>query len=188
MKRRRSTAAERSPSENAGLHLNQTVIFLAVGRLQRTHGVRGEMLMEVITDFPERLRKGKEVYIGSDHTSVCLSSVRRADRALLVAFEGYEDVNRAAALRNQIVYVRSDQIPALPEGVYYHHQLLGLRVVDEDGRVLGELEQILETGANDVYLVRMADGEELLLPAIQEVIIGVDLEEGTMRVRPPEWL
>lgn len=188
MKRRSSTAEERSPSENTGLHRNQKVIFLAVGRLQHTHGVDGEMLMEVITDFPERLRKGKQVYIGTDHTAAFLRSVRRADRALLVAFEGYENVDRAAALRNQFVYVRSDQIPALPEGFYYHHQLLGLRVVDEGGRVIGELEQILETGANDVYLVRKVDGEELLLPAIQEVIIGVDLEEGIMHVRPPEWL
>jgi len=84
--------------------------------------------------------------------------------------------------------VKAADLPRLPEGQYYHHQLLGLSVVDETGQVLGELAEILETGANDVYLVKTPLGKELLLPAIEDVILGVPLERKEMSVRPPDWL
>lgn len=162
-------------------------VFLAVGKLRRPHGIHGEILMDVLTDFPERLMAEKTVYLGDEHRPLRITYLRSQDRAILISFEGYEDSDQAGTLRNQIVYVRSDALPDLPAGEYYHHQLLGLKVIGEDGTDLGFLSEILETGANDVYLVVSPEGQETLLPAIESVILGVDLETRMMRVRLQEW-
>ncbi|HLE50993.1 MAG TPA: ribosome maturation factor RimM [Anaerolineales bacterium] len=157
-------------------------VFLAVGKLGRPHGVGGEMLMEVLTDFPERLQPGVILYIGPQHKPLRLKSQRWHDRVMLVAFDGYSVREDAAQLRNQLVQVRADDRPPLPEGEYYHHQLLGLHVVDEADQLVGQLVEILETGANDVYVVRTPSGGQVLLPAIEAVVLDVDLGRGEMRV------
>lgn len=157
-------------------------VFLAVGKLRRAHGVQGEMIMEVLTDFPERLRPGSKLTIGTPGQLVRLRSVRPHNQFMLVSFEGYTDPERVRPFVNQLVQVPVDDRPPLPEGEYYQHQLIGLSVVDESGRSLGRVKQILETGANDVYIVQATDGKEILLPAIDPVILSIDLEEGVMRV------
>ena len=157
-------------------------VFLAVGKLGRPHGLHGEMLMVVLTDFPERLQPGVVLYIGPQHQPLRLKSQRWHDRMMLVAFDGYSVREEASQLRNQLVQVRADDRPPLPEGEYYHHQLLGLQVVDEADELLGQLVEILETGANDVYVVHTPAGAQVLLPAIDAVILGVDLARGEMRV------
>ncbi len=160
---------------------------MVVGRLLRPHGVTGEIRMDIQTDFPERLRKGRTVYLGPEHYPVVLAAVRTAEKALLIRLEGIADRDQAALLRGKEVAVQADSLPKLPEGQYYHHQLLGLQVVDESGQALGVLDQILETGANDVYVVKPLEGPELLLPAIADVVQAVDLENRRMTVRPQSW-
>lgn len=157
-------------------------VFLVVGKLRRPHGVRGDMLMDVVTDFPERLRSGVSVYVGEDHQPIRIRSVRQAGQAVLIAFEPYRDPESVGVLRNQFIYVRADDRPPLPEGEYYHHQLVGLRVITDGGAVLGQLTSIIETGANDVYVVTLESGQEVLLPAISSVILDIDLEKGEMQV------
>ncbi len=163
-------------------------VFLAVGRLRRPHGIAGEMIMDVLTDFPERLRAGKTIYVGEDHEPVKIKSLRGHDQALIIHLATLESPEAAARYRNAMVYVKSTELPKLPEGEYYHHQLLGLAVVNEAGEELGKLADILETGANDVYLVKTPAGKELLLPAVEEVILAVDLEHHQILARPPEWM
>lgn len=157
-------------------------VFLAVGKLRRPHGLKGEILMEILTDFPERLKKGTTLYIGPEHLPLKLANVRRHDQGMLVAFNGYHTPETAGELRNLIAYVPSKDRPPLEEGEYYHHQLLGLKVYDEEETFLGKLTQILETGANDVLVVQPEGGSEILLPALESVILEVNLEEGKMRV------
>ncbi|MGE5222336.1 MAG: ribosome maturation factor RimM [Omnitrophica WOR_2 bacterium] len=156
--------------------------FLAVGKLRRPHGVHGEMLMEVLTDFPERLKKGATLYIGDEHQPLKLASLRWHNQGMLVTFRGVDTPENAGELRNLIAYVQSKDRPPLDEGEYYHHQLLGLKVYDEEGAILGEVTQILETGANDVLVVQPESGAEILLPALDSVILEVNLEEAKMRV------
>lgn len=175
----RGTPEQKNP---AGSPVEGEPVFLAIGRLRRPHGVRGEINMEVLTDFPERLRPGMQLYIGPDYRSIHLKSRRWHRDSLLVSFKGYEDREQIGELRSQIVYVPVDDRPPLEEGEYYHHQLLGLRVIDEEGRLLGELKEILETGANDVYVVLPESGPSILIPAIYPVILEINLEEGEMRV------
>lgn len=176
-----------NPQPNTGSPQPGEPVFLVVGKLRRSHGVKGEMSMEILTDFPQRLRRHRTVYVGEKHEPLVIDSVRRQDQAMLIAFEGLEDCDVVARLRNQLVYVQASELPALPEGEYYYHQLIDLSVVDEQGRELGVLTEILETGANDVYVVTGADGKELLLPVLENVVLGVDLEKRQIRVRPPEW-
>jgi 16S rRNA processing protein RimM len=140
------------------------------------------MVMEVITDFPERLRSGVTVYVGEAHQPQRIRSRRIHGKGLLVAFDSTSDPDTAGQFRNQLVYVRSDDRPPLSEGEYYHHQLLGLAVVSDEGQALGRLAQILGTGANDVYIVRPEAGAEILLPAIDEVILEINLERGEIKV------
>lgn len=160
-------------------------VFLVVGRLRRPHGLRGELIMEVLTDFPERLRPGIRVMVGDERRQLRLRTVRSNDTTLLVSFKDLETPEAAAELRNQLVYVRAEDRPPLPEGEYYHHQLIGLRVVDEIGKHIGDLSQIIDTaGANDVYVIRTGQGKEVLVPAIQDVILEIDLDRGEMLIRP----
>jgi 16S rRNA processing protein RimM len=145
------------------------------------------MLMDVLTDFPERLRPRKVVYVGPAYEPHTLQTVRPQDRALLVTFAGLNDGDAVGLLRNQMVFVKISDLPKLPEGEFYHHELIGINVVDEQGRPLGIISEILETGANDVYVVTNPEGEEILLPAIEKVILKVDLLRREVQVRLPEW-
>ena len=158
--------------------------YLVVGKLRRPHGVNGEIVMEIVTDFPERLRPGTLVFVGETHQPQRISRLRPMDMALLVSFKEFDSPESVGQLRNQTVYVRTEDRPALAEGEYYHHQILGLRVVEEDGNFLGTLSDILVTGANDVYSVQPeGGGKEILLPAIADVVREINLEQGTMTVR-----
>jgi 16S rRNA processing protein RimM len=160
-------------------------VYLAVGRLRRTHGLKGEIVCEILTDFPERLRKGALVYLGDDRLPLSIRSRRNHQNHLLLAFDGYHTSEEAGALRNQIVYVLANDRPALPEGEYYHHQLLGLAVVTEDGRSLGRVVEILETGgASDVLVVRPDFGPQALIPVVEEFVPRIDLQAGVITVRP----
>ena len=156
--------------------------FLVVGKLRRPHGVRGEMMMEVITDFPERLRPGIRVFVGEDRKPLHIRSCRTVDRGMLVLFEEASTPEEAGEWRNALVAVQTDEIPSLPEGEYYHHQILGLNVVTDTGRELGNVTEILETGANDVCVVRMESDREILIPLVEEFLLNIDLAAGVMRV------
>lgn len=163
-------------------------VFLAVGRLRRPHGIAGEMIMDVLTDFPERLRPGGTVYVGDAHEPMRIAGVRGHDRAIIIHLHGFDSPESAGRYRNAILFVKSTELPKLPEGAYYHHQLLGLKVIDESGMEIGQLAEILETGANDVYIVKTPDGKEILIPAIEDVITSIELESREMHVKLPQWL
>lgn len=163
-------------------------VYLAIGFLRRPHGVTGEMIMDLHTDFPERIKKGRKVYIGEKRETAALESVRAHGRGLLVRLRGYDTPESAGRFRNQWVYVKAEELPPLPEGQYYQYELIGLNVVNEDGAPLGKLTEILETGANDVYIVQNEAGKEILLPAIPSVILKVDMDARTMTVHLLEGL
>jgi 16S rRNA processing protein RimM len=144
--------------------------------------------MDVLTDFPERLKPGVQVYWGQDHQILHIRRCKQADKAILVTFEEVHDRESAGLLRNSLVYVRADEIPALPEGEYYHHQILGLRVVSDQGQMLGTVVEILETGANDVVVIRPEVGREILVPLVNDFILRIDLQAGVLHVRLVEGL
>jgi 16S rRNA processing protein RimM len=162
---------------------NKKPDYLAIGKLHRSHGIKGELVMEVFTDFPERLQKNVVVFIGEDHIPVRILSKRKHTEGLLIAFEGFETPEAVGDFRTKFVFVRADDRPKLPEGEYYHHELLGLDVVDENGHSIGNLIEFLETGANEVLVVKSNSGKELLIPGIPSVIDTIDLKNGKITVR-----
>lgn len=161
--------------------------FLTIGKLQRTHGVKGEIIMQVMTDFPERIVKGKKVYIGPRFEEYVIHSVRPNNQTLLLSFEGLNDCDQVSILRNLQVAIKTVDAGQLPEGEYYHHELIGMQVFESNGNLLGKIDEILVTGANDVYVIRQPDGKEILLPAIKEVILQVDRGSGRMTVNQQVW-
>ena len=162
-------------------------VYLAVGKIRKPHGVTGELVLEIITDFPERFNTGKPLFVGEDYSSLTLKNIRPFGNLYLIMIDGVDDRDKAGEYRNQYIYVKTEDIPELPEGEYYHHQLLGLSVVDDKGKDLGTLTEILETGANDVYVISNPEEEEILVPALSSTILGVDLVNGVIKIKLPEW-
>ena len=157
-------------------------VYLVVGFLRRPHGIHGEMIMDIHTEFPERLRAGTKVLVGEEYKPMTIASTRPHGTGMLVALRGLTNPDEVGRLRNTWVYVPTKDRPPLPDGKLYQHQILGLRVVTDNGRNLGTLTEIIVTGANDVYVVKAKDGKEVLLPAIKDVILGYDLPNGEIKV------
>lgn len=172
-----------SSAGNPGSPAKGEPVYLVVGMLRRPHGVRGELLMEVHTDFPERLKPGLVVFVGEAHQPLTLDRVRGHKDGLLVGFAGIATPEDAGMYRNTYVYVTAKDRPRLPDGMYYHHEILGLNVVDDTGRELGVLTEILVTGANDVFVVTRPGGDELLIPSIPETLLEISPEARQIRVR-----
>jgi 16S rRNA processing protein RimM len=161
--------------------------YVLIGKLQRAHGVTGEIVLGLMTDFPERINAGKIIYLGGQHTPHKITGTRPFHDHMLITMEGIRNREEAAELTNLDVFVRIRDLPALDDGRFYHHQLIGLNVLREDGSLLGSIQDILVTGANDVYVVVDTAGNETLLPAVDSVVLKIDLESKSIVVRPPEW-
>lgn len=176
-------ATEKQPGSPKG-----ESIYLAIGYLRRPHGVSGEIIMDLHTDFPERIKSGRKIYIGEKHESATIGTVREHGNGLLVKIRGYDSPEDIGRFRNQWVYVKAKEVPPLPEGQFYKHELVDLDVFEDNGNPLGKLVEILETGANDVYIVRDEAGREILLPAIPSVILNLDMEARRITVHLIEGL
>jgi 16S rRNA processing protein RimM len=161
--------------------------FLLIGKLGKTHGVSGEMDLQIYTDFPERLSHGKKLFLGQEKKTVVLDTLRPKNKLMLISFEGINSPEEARLMTNLEVFGKTSEVPSLPEGMFYHHELIGLRVY-EDETLLGVLTEILETGANDVFVVKIGESEEILLPDIPDVILEIDLEQNKMIVSVPDGL
>jgi len=157
-------------------------LYLSVGFFRRPHGVHGEIIMDLHTDFPERMKKGRKIFVGEDHKPMTFENVRPHAHGMLIKLKGVDTPEGAGMYRNQWVYVKKKDAPALPDGQYYKHELFGLKVVDENDQPLGDLVEIIETGANDVYVVRDESGREILLPAIPSVVLDLQPARGFVRV------
>lgn len=164
-----------------------TIEFLAVGRVLRPHGVRGELLLETLTDFPDHLAEVKTVYLGEAAAAHPLAAARAHRGQLIVRLADCRTREEADAFRGQLVQIKAVAAASLPPGAYYHHQLVGLPVVSDTGEALGALSEVLETGANDVYVVKGPAGD-LLLPAIRSVILTIDLAARQITVHIPDGL
>lgn len=157
------------------------------GRIVRPHGITGEVKVDGPADVLEALASVRRVYLGEERSAVTVEACRFHQGSALLRLAGVADRNAAEGLRGRDVYLRAADLPVLPEGEYYAHDLVGLRVVDDAGQDLGELAEVLATGANDVYVVRTPDGERLL-PAIESVVRRIDLDQGVIVVTVPPGL
>ena len=161
--------------------------YLAVARVVGAHGVRGEIRCEVLTDFPERLKKTPRLYAGDSHTPLVVERARLHGPGAILKIEGVDSRDDAQRLRGQTLSVPEAEAVRLSEGAYFWHQIIGLRVRTIDGQELGTVTEILQTGSNDVYVVR--DGpREVLVPAIRDVVKAIDLSAGEITIELLEGL
>ena len=152
---------------------------ILVGRIIAPFGLVGATRVEVLSDVPQRFEAGSSVYVKDTPMEIQYS--RPSNRRLVVKFIGVDSRSAAENLRDFDLYIEEDQTPQLPTNTYYHFQLLGLEVVDSNGCQLGILTDILETGANDVYIVTNKD-KETLIPAIRDHVTQIDLPNRRMIV------
>lgn len=179
----RAAKASTKRAGNPGSPQKGEPVYLAVGLLRKPHGLRGDLLLEVYTDFPDRIRPGTTIFAGDKYQPLKITRRRPHNDGMILGFDGIDTPEEAGRFRATVVYVPTAGRPVLPEGEYYHHEIIGLTVVDETGKSLGELTEIIVTGANDVYVVKPAQGNDILFPALKELILGVDLPAKTMQVR-----
>ena len=158
--------------------------YFKIGIITSSHGVRGEMKVFPTTDDTARFKKCKQVYIEEKSGLVLhdVESVRVLPDKVLLKLKGIDTPEEAVKLRQRGIFVDREHAVKLSKDEYFIADLIGLSVIDEDGKELGSITDVLPTGANDVYQISMPDGNELLLPAIKECILEVDVEKGFMKV------
>ena len=160
--------------------------LVAVGVVLRAHGSDGRVRVQPETDNPERFRRGARLLLGDRELHV--ERVQRMpDGSLLLRFTDVVSRGDAATLQGETLCVPTDEAPEAPPGTYYHYQIVGMSVEDEAGERLGTLTEIVATGANDVYVVT-GESAELLLPAVADVVVSVDVQANNMTAAVPEGL
>ncbi len=165
--------------------------MVPVGKIVRAHGIRGAVKIFPYGESLMVMETGGGFFLQPDAnahpTELSFLSLRAQGKLLVAELEGLATRSEAEAMVGKEIFLPEDRLPPAEEGEYYHFQLIGLTVETTAGQVLGTVRGIIETGANDVYLID-CDGKEVLIPAIEDVICGIDLEQGKIVVDPPEGL
>lgn len=157
---------------------------LQVGVISSTHGVRGEVKVFPTTDDVKRFKRLKEVILdtGKEELTLEIEGVKFFKQFVILKFKGYDNINDIEKYKGKSLFVTRANAVRLRRDEYFIADLQGLTVVDEEDKVLGTLRDVMETGANDVYIIDMSDGREVLVPAIKECILHVDVEAGKMQI------
>ena len=159
--------------------------MLKVGAITSTHGIRGEVKVFPPTDDAGRFRKCKELILdtGKERIVLEVEGVKFFKQFVILKFKGYDSINDIEGYRGKELYVTRENAVPLEKDEYFIADLLGIQVLDECGEEIGVLKDVIETGANDVYSVTTREGKEILLPAIKDCILDVDVQAGRMQVR-----
>lgn len=160
--------------------------YLIIGEITKPHGVRGEVRVETLTDMPERYRALERVFIAKNERQtpqpIKLETVRFHQGKALVKFEGYNYRDEVEKLRKWLILIPTDQAIPLEDGEFFYYQLLGMLVVSDEGENLGQVTDIIQTGANDVFVVAHPEKGEILIPDIEEVVTSVNGNTQTITV------
>lgn len=164
--------------------------WATIGHIVAPFGIRGELKVYSMTDIPNRFAQLETVYLGPEHTPWRIVSARpHKGEVVVLRLQGVNDANTADTLRNIALMIPASQLAQLPTDSYYHHDILGLQVVTLRGRSIGTIVDIIETGGNDVYVIRdQESGKEILIPAIKDVVKQVDLIRRMMYIDPMQGL
>ena len=157
---------------------------LQVVVISSTHGVRGEFKVFPTTDDVKRFKRLKEVILdtGKEELTLEIEGVKFFKQFVILKFKGFDNINDIEKYKGKNLYVTRANAVRLRRDEYFIADLQGLTVVDEEEQVIGTLRDVMETGANDVYIIDMTDGREVLIPAIKECILNVDVEGGKMQI------
>jgi len=166
--------------------------LFTVGKVVNTHGIRGELKIVPETDFAEeRFRTGNTLVIvdaQNKPTPVTVQAARLHKNMYILKFQQFDNINDVEKFKGSLLKIEEKYQRPLEDGEYYHHQILGCTVVDEDGKELGPIKEILTPGANDVWVVGLPKGKQLLLPVIDDVVLDVNVTDKLIRVHVLEGL
>ncbi len=165
--------------------------WATIGHIVAPFGVRGELKVYLMTDIPNRFAQLETIYLGPEHTPRRILSARpHKGEMIVLRLQGVDDANTADTLRKVALMIPSSQLAQLPPDSYYHHDIFGLQVITLKGKTIGTIVDIIETGGNDVYVIRgeSGGGKEILIPAIKDVVKQVDLVRRMMYIDPIQGL
>jgi len=158
---------------------------VVIGKISAPHGVRGEVRIVPLTDFPERFENLKTVFL-EDDSKMELESVKFSNKFIIAKFKNINSRNDIEIFNGKLLMLNRSDIPSLPEGEYYNFDIIGLEVIDDKGSKLGKITEVLKTGSNDVYVVE--GKKQLLVPALKKVVKEINLTDGFMKVELLEEL
>jgi 16S rRNA processing protein RimM len=157
-----------------------------VGKIRSAWGLRGDVGVEVLSDVSERFAVGSVLRLKGKPTRV--EHARKSKRGITLKLDAANNRSQAEALRGEDLAVLLEQVEPLPDGTYYHFQILGMCVLTNDGEQLGIVNEIIVTGSNDVYVVHQEGRGDILIPALPDVVLDVNLDTATMLVDLPDGL
>ena len=153
---------------------------IIIGKIGAAHGVRGDMKVYPLTDFPDRFNTIKKAFI--DDKEINIISTRYQNNFVVIKVKGVNSREEVARYTNKLLKINRSDVPPLNEGEYYSFDIIGLKVINQDDVVLGEIIEILKTGSNDVYITKTPEGKQLLIPALKKVVTEINIEDGFMKV------
>jgi 16S rRNA processing protein RimM len=159
--------------------------YIAIGRIVSSRGTRGHLKVQVTTDFPERFSPSREVYVSGK--PAVIESVEWHRGQAIVKLDTVNSAEAAGKLHGQLLEIHHSQLRSLPDGAYYHFQLVGLEVRTVEGETLGRVSEILAMTSNDTYVVKGKKGE-ILIPAIEDVVKTIDLDKKLLIIEPMKGL
>lgn len=170
---------------------HMTEKLVTVGKVVNSHGIRGELKIVPETDFPERFDVGNSLIIvdsQNKQTPVTVKTSRLHKNVFIVLFSQFSNINEVEKFKGSLLKIEAKDQKPLEEGEYYYHEIIGCKVVTEDEQELGLISEILTPGANDVWVVSLPKGKQLLLPVIDDVILKVDIPNKIIRIHLMEGL
>lgn len=164
--------------------------YITVGEIVNTQGIKGEVRVLPTTDFPERFQQTKQIYALQQGKRQLLNIERvwEHKQFIIVKFQEVADMTAAEKLKGSLLQVTRSQLTELPKESFYVFDIVGLKVIDDQGQELGVVADVLCTGANDVYVVKRDEGKDILIPALKSVVKKIDIPTGIMEVALPEGL
>lgn len=159
---------------------------IVIGKIVAPHGVRGDIRIMPLTDRPEQFLNLSYLLL-EDGRQLTVKAARFHKRMVLVSTKEITTMNDAELLRDKKILIRAEDLPPLEEGRFYVADLIGLPVFDEEGKQLGTFKDSITTGSNDVYIVAVPGGKDLLIPALKIYVREINLQEKRVVVKLPEW-
>lgn len=153
---------------------------IIIGKFGSTQGIRGEIKVFPLTDFPDRFDDIKSVFV--DDKEIRISSTRHHKHFIVMKLDGVNSPEEAARFTNKLLKVKRSDVAPLAEGEYYAFDIVGLSVINQEGETLGNVTEIIKTGSNDVYVTKTKEGKQILIPALKKVVTEINLAEGFMKV------
>jgi len=159
--------------------------FITIGQILLPRGIKGKLKVKVVTDFPQRFAPASKVYVNQQPMTIDGAEWHKGNA--IIKFNAIDSLDAAQKLKGQPIEIHRSQLEPLPEGQYYHFQLIGLEVWTTQGELLGTVTEILSAKSNDNYVVRGSRGE-ILIPAIEDIVKSIDPDGGRIVIEPVEGL